>query len=44
MKKKIISFITSATMTLTCLGGGLSEITCRLNLTSEPIVAKVSKA
>ncbi|MGN1087288.1 MAG: leucine-rich repeat protein, partial [Porcipelethomonas sp.] len=42
MKKKIISFLTSAVMAATCLGGGLSELTSRIHLVNEPLTVVAS--
>ncbi|MCI7803681.1 MAG: leucine-rich repeat domain-containing protein, partial [Oscillospiraceae bacterium] len=40
MKKKLLSFLTSAVLAATCLGGGLSELTSRIHLVNEPLTAE----
>ena len=42
MKKKLLSFLTSAVMAATCLGGGLSELTSRIHLVNEPLTAEAA--
>ncbi|MGN1481491.1 leucine-rich repeat protein, partial [Porcipelethomonas sp.] len=39
-KKRFISFVTSAVMAAMCLGGGLSELTSRIHLVNEPLIAE----
>ncbi|MGN0620407.1 MAG: leucine-rich repeat domain-containing protein, partial [Porcipelethomonas sp.] len=42
MKKKIISFLTSAVIAAGCIGGGLSGLTGNINLVSEPLAAEAA--
>ena len=40
MKKKLLSFLTSAVMAATCLGSGFSEMTGKINLVNKPLTVK----